>query len=599
MTEAVAAPNSGPVTHRPRLRLQWGTSMTAHGGTPNWEAFYANHRKPGYVPGFDLGPQLGGGACGVVYRAVKQSVGRDYAIKFLRLDDATVQAAVERELEQVRFFAQIDHPNLVGIEDRGSIDGIPYVVMAFAGQETLRTCLQSPERKHEALPLLLQACRGVAALHERGLVHFDLKPENVFVKGGVARVGDYGLSKLVAPDGALSVGRGTPIYMAPEMLRARGDHRSDIYSLGVMFYEVLAGRPPFAGATALDVLRQHESAEVVYPNDLPESYRHVLSRCLAKDPDQRFGSVDRLLEAMLAAATARAAALVPPVLPRTGPPPLPSTAATPVSPPSPATAAASVSPPLHGSAAAASMPPPLPGSSAGAAPMTSAQGGGPPPLPPVAPPRRRSAGMVLLVMAMFFGLGAYAVSGEALAPRQRPTLPRRSPTVAGARDAQDPALLRDTIQDLASRVDRPDRRGEPELRPLDASKVQMPADLALYRDQIAQLEDPALVRAGGSYERLGYPFFLAAVQWLQEQDYTDTGACRHAAAIHLALQNMTSVQSLTLAPPLEEVDAKATSRFLAAASGWRELAESRCSDPAEWRRFLQGTGKLPADPRKN
>jgi hypothetical protein len=570
--------------------------MTAHGGTPNWEAFYANHRKPGYVPGFDLGQKLGGGACGVVYQAVKQSVGREYAIKFLRLDDEAVQAAVERELEQVRYFAQIDHPNLVAIEDRGSIDGIPYVVMAFAGQETLRTCLQTPARTHEALPLLLQACRGCAALHERGLVHFDLKPENIFVKDGVARVGDYGLSKLVAPDGALSVGRGTPIYMAPEMLRARGDHRSDIYSLGVMFYEVLVGRPPFAGATALDVLRQHESAEVQYPNDLPEGFRHVLGRCLAKDPDQRFGSVDRLLEAMLAAAAAatsasvsgiasalpvqtaspmaRAAALVPPVLSHAGPPPLPG-------------------------AVAASGPPPLPGSLVGAAPVASAQSGGPPPLPLVVLPRRRSAGAVLLVMAMFLGLGAFAVSGEALAPRARASLPRRSPTVAGARDAQERTLLRDTIQDLASRVDRPDRRDETTLRALDPTKVQMPVDLALYRDQIAQLDDAAMVKAGGAYERLGYPFFLAAVQWLQEQDYEDTDACRHAAAIHLALQNMTSVQSLTLSPPLEDVDATATRRFLAAAAGWRELAETRCSDPAAWRRFLQGTGKLPADPRKN
>ena len=125
-----------------------------------------------------------------------------------------------------------------------------------------------------------------------------------------------------------------------------------------------------------------------------------------------------------------------------------------------------------------------------------------------------------------------------------------------------------------------DLRAEPELRPLDPTKVQMPADLALYHDQIAQLDDPALVRAGGSYERLGYPFFLAAVQWLQEQDYADTDACRHAAAIHLALQNMTAVQSLTLAPPLEAVDSKATRRFLAAAAGWRELAEASCPDPA-------------------
>ena len=368
--------------------------MVAHGATPDWEAFYARHREPGYVPGFDLGPQLGGGACGVVYKAIRQSVGREYAIKFLRLDDAAVQAAVERELQQVRYFAQIDHPNLVAIEDLGSVDGIPYVVMAFAGQETLRSCLQDPARRQEALPLLLQACRGVSALHERGLVHFDLKPENVFLKDGVARVGDYGLSKLVAPDGALSVGRGTPTYMAPEMLQARGDHRSDIYSLGVMLYEVLVGRPPFAGASAMDVLRQHESAEVAYPSDLAAGYRQILSKCLAKDPAQRFASMPQLLDALLSAATQRAAERVPPVLPRTAPPPLPS---------------------LGNGAAAASAgsmgPPPLPSASNGSA-AASAGSVEPPPLPEVVLPRRRSAGTVLLVMALFLGLLAFAFTDE-------------------------------------------------------------------------------------------------------------------------------------------------------------------------------------------
>ncbi|MCR9246351.1 MAG: serine/threonine protein kinase, partial [bacterium] len=211
---------------------------------PDWEAFYRSYRKPGYVAGFEITTKLGGGAFGLVFKARKESIGKDYAIKFLQVDDLEVREAVFRELDQVQYFAQIDHPNLVQIEDRGEVDGIPFLVMQYAGSETLRDRvpvdgLPTASEREELLHLFVQACRGVAALHERSLVHFDIKPANVFLKGGMARVGDYGLSKLVTHSrGSLSMGRGTPYYMAPEILQRRGDHRSDIYSLGVLLYEL-------------------------------------------------------------------------------------------------------------------------------------------------------------------------------------------------------------------------------------------------------------------------------------------------------------------------------------------------------------------------
>ncbi|HEX5052957.1 MAG TPA: hypothetical protein VFZ65_14370, partial [Planctomycetota bacterium] len=106
---------------------------------PDWEAFYRHYRKPGYVEGFEITTKLGGGMFGLVFRARKQSIGKDYAIKFLQVDDTEVRRAILLELEQVKYFAQIDHPNLVSIEDRGEVDGIPYLVMAFAGTETLKS----------------------------------------------------------------------------------------------------------------------------------------------------------------------------------------------------------------------------------------------------------------------------------------------------------------------------------------------------------------------------------------------------------------------------------------------------------------------------
>jgi serine/threonine protein kinase len=284
----------------------------------DWEAFYRDYRKPGFIEGFEITTKLGGGMFGLVFRAKRMSIGKDYAIKFLKVDDGEVRRAVLSELEQVKYFAQIDHPNLVSIEDRGEVSGIPYLVMAFAGTETLRDQMPvdaagvgrrpEPAEKNELVRAFLQSCRGLQALHDRSLVHFDIKPANVFLKGGVARLGDYGLSKLMTHSrGSLSMGRGTPYYMAPEMLQRRGDARSDIYSLGVMLYEILCGKVPFAGDSEWEVLKKHETAEPELPSHLTATERAVLQRSLQKDPAQRFESVQQLIEALGAPASSAAA----------------------------------------------------------------------------------------------------------------------------------------------------------------------------------------------------------------------------------------------------------------------------------------------------
>jgi len=281
----------------------------------NWEAFYRNYRKPGYVAGFEIVNKLGGGVFGMVFKARKESIGKDYAIKFLKVDDEVVRDAVVRELDSVRFFAQIDHPNLVSIEDKGEVDGIPFIVMSYAGQETLRTRLNhGGMSRDEALRVFVQAARGVEALHSHSLVHFDLKPANIFLKGDIARVGDYGLSKLVTESrNSLSFGRGTPYYMAPEMLQRRGDVRSDVYSLGIILYECLTGDVPFRGDSEWEVLRKHEHEAPVFPADMPAREKAVILRCLEKDADARYQSVGDLLRDLQAPVALGESLILPPL----------------------------------------------------------------------------------------------------------------------------------------------------------------------------------------------------------------------------------------------------------------------------------------------
>ena len=288
----------------------------------DWETFFRNYRRPDFVPGFTILNKLGSGVFGEVYKAKRTSIGKLYAIKFLRLQDERLHEQVVRELDSVDHFAQVDHPNLVSIEDRGEVCGIPYIIMGYAGDETLKTRLEGGALDAAAASAIFrQMLRGVAALHEHSIIHFDLKPANIFLKGDVARVGDYGLSKLMTESRAtLSMGRGTPYYMAPEMLQRRGDARSDVYSLGVIFYEMFTGEVPFKGETEWEILKRHETEAPNIPTTVPRNLCAFLKQCLGKDPESRFVNAGAMLNAFEAASSGAA---VPAALPAAIPPPPP------------------------------------------------------------------------------------------------------------------------------------------------------------------------------------------------------------------------------------------------------------------------------------
>ena len=267
----------------------------------DYEAFYQGLRNPDFIPGYEVLHKIGGGVFGEVYKVRKKSISRTYVVKFLKIENESQRHIVEKELESLRRFAQIDHPNLVGIEDQGVVQDIPFIIMTFGGDQTLRDRLRDgPIHGAELEDVFLQILSGVEALHQRSIVHFDLKPANIFLKDGTVRVGDYGLAKMLSESRqSLSFGRGTPYYMAPEVMRRRGDFRADVYSLGAILFELSTGEVPFDGDSDWEVLRKHEVEPVSFPDGFPPGHRDLVEMAMRKDPEERFSSATAFRNAFL------------------------------------------------------------------------------------------------------------------------------------------------------------------------------------------------------------------------------------------------------------------------------------------------------------
>ena len=241
---------------------------------------------------------------GVVYRALDTKFGRPVAIKFVSADlaDAGARHRFRREAQTA---SSLNHPHILTVHDIGEHEGRDYLVTEFVDGGTLREWHAAETRTwRQVVDLLVGVADGLAAAHQAGIVHRDIKPDNILVtKHGYAKLADFGLAKLVeaadaeAPTRAVAGGHtrvgtivGTFAYMSPEQAAGRPvDARSDVFSLGVVLYQLLSGRQPFAGATELEILQkiQHQTPDPLGP-DMPAPLRMVVEKALEKDPADRY-----------------------------------------------------------------------------------------------------------------------------------------------------------------------------------------------------------------------------------------------------------------------------------------------------------------------
>ncbi len=248
---------------------------------------------------------LGVGGMGSVYRVHDQELDRDVALKLIRSDIAESPAALERFKREIQLSSRVTHRNVLRVYDLGESDGIRFLTMQFVEGEDLASVLQ----RYGKLPVprvisvFRQILEGLRAAHEQGVVHRDLKPQNIMVDAAdKIYVTDFGLAKSLEQAGLTQTGAvvGTPYYMSPEQVKGSPvDHRSDIFSAGVILYQMATGQLPFTGNTPYEVMAQRvqrlpRPAGELSPQ-LPGYLRKLLERCMAVDPATRYASVEDVL----------------------------------------------------------------------------------------------------------------------------------------------------------------------------------------------------------------------------------------------------------------------------------------------------------------
>lgn len=254
---------------------------------------------------YELIELIGSGGMADIHRALDHQLQREVAVKILRDPLAKDQSFQENFLHEARAAANLSHPNIVTIFDFGRDDDTLYIVMEYIEGTDLKTLIR--RRKHltplEAVELMKKISDGVGYAHRAGLVHCDLKPQNIMVTlDNKVKITDFGVSRALAtiqPDEHSDIVWGSPQYFSPEQASGGAPSpASDVYSLGAILYEMITGQPPFVADSAADLARLHLTAEPIPPrsieSSIPEPLQQIVLKVLAKEPSARYRTADQL-----------------------------------------------------------------------------------------------------------------------------------------------------------------------------------------------------------------------------------------------------------------------------------------------------------------
>ncbi len=286
--------------------------------------------KPLLNKRYQLFEPLGRGGMAVVYRARDLNLERYVAIKVLREDYSSDPDFQDRFRQEARAAANLSHPNIITVHDFGLDGGQLFIVMEYVSGMDLKTMIQKHGRfsLEEGLPLMIQACSGVGYAHRAGLVHCDVKPQNILVTPDQRlKVGDFGIARALStihPDEQSDVVWGSPQYYAPEQAAGGAPSpASDVYSLGIILYEMLSGKLPFSADTAAELARMHLEDQPPLISTrvpgIPPALEQILLKVLSKEPSARYRTADQLGRVLLNFVNTQAApalALTPEVAPQ-------------------------------------------------------------------------------------------------------------------------------------------------------------------------------------------------------------------------------------------------------------------------------------------